>query len=109
MQFGHCLVYSSFELMTLFAFTISLTYLIVEIATKERGTGVFFLSLALIFQTISNMFSPGVSATTNSALLQDAVGLHISAAIFGYTAFAMSAVYGILYLMLYHLNASPSA
>lgn len=100
--FGHCLVYSPFELMTMFAFTIALTYLIVELSTGERGTGVFFLSLALLFQTMSNMFGTWNGVEAGSALLQDAVGLHISAAIFGYTAFAMSAVYGLLYLMLYH-------
>lgn len=101
MYYGHCLVYSPFELMTMFAFTIALTYLIVELSTGERGTGVFFLGLALIFQTLSNMFSPGTEVT-NPLLLDIAVGLHITAAIFGYTAFAMSAVYGLLYLMLYH-------
>lgn len=100
--FGHCLVYSPFELMTMIAFTISLTYLIVELSTGERGTGLFFLSLALLFQTMSNMFGSGNGMDANSPLLQNAVGLHISAAIFGYTAFAMSAVYGLLYLMLYH-------
>lgn len=101
-HFGHCLVYAPFELMTMFAFTIALTYLIVELSTGERGTGVFFLALALLFQTMSNMFSSGTGVQADSALLQNAVGLHISAAIFGYTAFAMSAVYGLLYLMLYH-------
>ena len=101
MHFGHCLVYSPFELMTMFAFTVSLTYLIVELSTGERGTGVFFLGLAFLFQTLSNMFSSGPEVSS-PALLSNAVGLHISAAIFGYTAFAMSAVYGLLYLMLYH-------
>lgn len=102
MHYGHCLVYTPFELMTMFAFTISLTYLIVELATGERGTGLFFVSLALVFQILSNMFGPGAGVEADSVLLQDAVGLHITAAIFGYTAFAMSAVYGGLYLMLYH-------
>ncbi len=101
MYFGHCLVYSPFELMTMFAFIISLTYLIIELSTGERGTGVFFLSLAFLFQTLSNMFSAGAEVS-NAALLSIPVGLHISAAIFGYTAFAMSAMYGVLYLMLYH-------
>lgn len=103
MYHGHCLVYTPFEMLTLISFTVTLTYLIVEISTRERGTGMFFMGLALLLQTISTMFSPQVGeATANPLLLNDAVGLHISAALVGYTAFAISAVYGTLYLMLYH-------
>ena len=101
-HFGHCLVYSPFELMTMIAFTVTLTYLIVELATGEKGTGAFFLGLALIFQILSGMFSPDVSIASDSPLLEYAVGLHISAAIFGYTGFTMSAVWGVLYLMQHH-------
>lgn len=100
---GHCLVYNPFEIMTLIAYTVTLTYLVVEVATGERGTGLFFLSLALLLQTFSAMFAPSVEiADANPVLLNDIVGIHISAALFGYTAFAISAVYGGLYLMLYH-------
>ena len=102
MTFGHCLVYSPFELMTMIAFTLSLTYLVVELVTKERGTGVFFLGLALIFQIVSSMFTFDAAAVAGSTLLDDIVGLHISAALIGYTAFSMSAVWGALYLMQHH-------
>lgn len=103
MYHGHCLVYTPFEMLTLISFTITLTYLIVELSSGERGTGMFFTGLALLLQTISTMFSPPIAdAGANPMLLNDAVGLHISAALIGYTAFAISAVYGTLYLMLYH-------
>ncbi len=102
MTFGHCLVYSPFELMTMIAFTLSLTYLVVELVTKERGTGVFFLGLALLFQIVSSMFTFDAAAVAGSTLLDDIVGLHISAALIGYTAFSMSAVWGVLYLMQHH-------
>ena len=100
--FGHCLVYSPFELMTMIAFTLSLTYLIVELVTGEKGTGVFFIGLALIFQILSGMFEPEPGFAAGTSLLQDVVGLHISAALVGYTAFTMSAVWGLLYLMQHH-------
>lgn len=100
--FGHCLVYSPFELMTMIAFTLSLTYLIVELVTGEKGTGVFFIGLALIFQILSGMFEPEPGFAAGAPLLQDVVGLHISAALVGYTAFTMSAVWGLLYLMQHH-------
>jgi ABC-type uncharacterized transport system permease subunit len=109
MYHGHCLVYTPFEMMTLISFTITLTYLIVEMASGEKGTGMFFVGLALILQTISIMFSPPIDAAgANPVLLNDAVGLHISAALIGYTAFAISAVYGGLFLMLYHKIKSNS-
>jgi ABC-type uncharacterized transport system permease subunit len=100
---GHCLVYSPFELMTMISYTVTLTYLVVEIATGERSTGLFFLGFALLLQTVSAMFAPGVEvAAADPLLLHNIVGAHISAALIGYTAFSISAVYGGLYLMLYH-------
>lgn len=99
---GHSLVYTPFEMMTLISFTIGLTYLIVEVTSGERGTGVFFIGMALLFQTVSAMFGPAVEVyTVNPVLLNKMVGIHISAAIIGYTAFTISAVYGALYLMQY--------
>jgi HemX protein len=100
---GHCLVYTPFEMMTLISFTITLTYLVVELSTGERGTGVFFVAMALLFQTVSAMFGPSLELySANPVLLNDLVGIHISAALIGYTAFTLSAVYGALYLMLFH-------
>ena len=84
------------------AFTLSLTYLIVELVTGEKGTGVFFIGLALIFQILSGMFEPEPGFAAGTELLQTSVEIHVSAALFAYTAFTMSAVWGILYLMQHH-------
>ncbi len=100
--FGHCLVYSPFEIMTLIAFMVMLTYLVVELVTGERGTGFFFLGIALLFQILSGMFGMAPGTTVDASLLEDVVGLHISAALFAYTGYTMSAVWGILYLMQHH-------
>jgi ABC-type uncharacterized transport system permease subunit len=109
MYHGHCLVYTPFEMMTLISFTVTLTYLIVEVSSGERGTGMFFIGMSLLLQTISTMFSPAIAdAGADPVLLNDTVGLHISAALIGYTGFAISAVYGGLYLMLYHQIRSNS-
>jgi ABC-type uncharacterized transport system permease subunit len=103
MVHGHCLVYSPFEMMTLISFTVTLTYTIVEMSSHERGTGMFFIALALLLQTMSAMFTPSVIGGNPNPILQNLmVGIHISAALFGYTSFAISAVYGGLFLMLYH-------
>lgn len=99
---GHCLVYTPVEMLTLVAFTVTLTYTILETVTGERGTGMFFLALALLLQL---GFAIGTSGPKmidpDPQLLKYMVGLHISGAIIGYTAFAVGAVYGVLYLLMY--------
>lgn len=99
---GHCLVYTPFEMLTLVAFTVTLTYTILETTTGERGTGMFFLALALLLQVGFAMGTAGPKPVDpNPELLKYVVGLHISGAIIGYTAFAVGAVYGVLYLLMY--------
>jgi len=45
-EYGRCMVTTPFEIMSLIAFTLAVTYTILELRTGERGTGVFILSLA---------------------------------------------------------------
>ena len=68
--------------------------------TRTGTTGFFILLLALAFQTASSLFvkdSPQIPAYLHSYVL----GFHVSAALLGYTAISLSAVYGLLYLLLY--------
>lgn len=104
MLYGRCLVYTLFESMTLISFTIMLMYMVVERITKERSIGLFFVLLALLFQTVSDMFAPMQSISTNevSWLLDPKTGGYVSALIICYTVFAIGAVYSILYLILHN-------
>jgi len=99
---GHCLVTSPFEIMSLIAFTITICYAAIEFISKIKGTGFFLLSLALVFELFSavtikfpndNVFNPILSNL--------GIGLHITSAIIGYGCIAISAVYGLLYLLMY--------
>lgn len=99
--FDHPPVTTVFEIMTMLAFCIVVGYAYIEFKTKASNTGFFILLLALFFQTASSLFIkdlPDIPPFLRSRLL----GFHVSAALLGYTAISLSAVYGVLYLLLYH-------
>ena len=100
-EFHHPPITSVFEIFSLIAFTITLSYAYIEFKTKNRTTGYFILVLPFFFQVVASLFikeQPDIPAMLQNNLL----GLHVSAALLGITAITISAVYGFLYLMLYH-------
>ncbi|MBR9977401.1 MAG: cytochrome c biogenesis protein CcsA [Bacteroidetes bacterium] len=101
-EYGRCMVTTPFEIMSLIAFTIAATYMIIEQRTGESGTGSFIVALAALFELTSAvvMKMPG-SGAANPVLSNMSIGLHVSFAVLGYAAFALSAVYGVLYLLMY--------
>ncbi len=101
MLFDHPPITSLFEIMTLLAACIGGAYLYLEMRTRVHNTGLFVLFLACVFQTISSIFIRDLLAIPDY-LHSRLLGFHVSAAILGYTALSISAVYGLLYLMLYH-------
>ena len=99
--FDHPPVTTVFEIMTVLAASISVAYTYIELRTKASNTGFFILLLALVFQGVSSLYIKDlveIAPILKSRLL----GFHVSAALLGYTAISLSAVYGLLYLMLYH-------
>jgi ABC-type transport system involved in cytochrome c biogenesis permease subunit len=99
--FDHPPITNVFEVMTLLAAAIAFAYTYIEWRTGTRSTGFFILMLALIFQTASSLFIRNVEqipAYLHSLVL----GFHVASALLGYTAISLSAVYGLLYLLLYH-------
>lgn len=99
--FDHPPITTVFEIMMLLAACISVGYAYIEIRTHASNTGFFILLLAFVFQTVSSLF---IKDLTNIApiLRSRLLGFHVSTALLGYTAISLSAVYGFLYLMLYH-------
>ncbi len=97
----HFPITSFYEILSLIALTVSLVYSAIELRTGNRETGYFILMLPLFFQVISTVFIKDyleVPPELRGMLL----GFHVSSALFGYAAITISAVYGLLYLMLYH-------
>ncbi len=98
---GHFPITSIFEILSLIAFTITLVYFYIEMKIRNSTTGYFILMLPFFFQLTSSIFikeTPAVPEILRSNLL----GFHVTSALLGYAALAISAVYGFLYLMLYH-------
>lgn len=98
---GHFPITSFYEILSVVALTVSLVYFAIELRTGSRETGYFILMLPLFFQVIASIFIKDylqVPPELRGSLL----GFHVSSALFGYAAITISAVYGLLYLMLYH-------
>jgi len=113
--FDHPPITTVFEIMTMLAASIAVAYAYIEFRTKaslmnEAGetppaqagnTGLFILLLAFIFQTVSSLFIKDLTEIA-PVLRSRLLGFHVAAALLGYTAISLSAVYGLMYLMLYH-------
>ncbi len=100
-QFGHPPITSVFELFSLIAFTVTVSYTYIEMRTKNSATGYFILMFPFFFQLISSLFIREV-AEIPPILRNNLLGFHVTSALLGYAAITISAVYGFLYLMLYH-------
>jgi ABC-type uncharacterized transport system permease subunit len=97
---------SMFEVVSVVAFAVAIVYLYVEYRSRDHRTGMFFVTFSLVLQTLSSAFIP-FGADFPAVLRSPLFGIHTGSAVLGYAAFAVSAIYGVLYLALYHdLKAS---
>jgi ABC-type uncharacterized transport system permease subunit len=99
-EFDHPPITNVFEIFSVLALCVCLSYFILELLTDIRGTGLFIIAISVIFQTISSVFIQDlfyVKEILRSGLL----GSHVLCALSGYAGLTISAVYGFLYLMLY--------
>lgn len=99
--FDHPPITSIPEMLTVTSFAIAGSYALVEVRSGIRNTGAFILSLAGAFQLVSTVtIEPllDVPEHLRSVLL----GIHVTSALTGLAAFAISAGYAVLYLALYH-------
>ena len=99
-EYSRCMVTTLFEILSLVAFTIIATYWFIERRVGARETGTFMVGIAFLFEIISAIMTRDV-ADPNPLLKDLSIGLHISTAIFGFSGITISAVYGMLYLILY--------
>jgi len=100
-EFEHPPITTIPEIMTLIAFCIGAAYIVIEFRTGVKNTGYFILILAFFFQLGSSAFIQDL-LEVKPILKSNLLGIHVSSALLGYTAIAISAVYALLYLMLYH-------
>ncbi|MHB8338751.1 MAG: cytochrome C assembly family protein [Ignavibacteriaceae bacterium] len=98
--FDHPPITNVFEIFTVLAFAVGFSYYILELVTDIRGTGPFIIIISIFFQLISTSFIPDVFQV-KEVLRNHLLGVHVFSALTGYSAFAISCVYGFLYLILY--------
>lgn len=99
-QFDHAPITNKFEIFTVLAFAIAFSYFILELITDIRGTGTFILLFSLLFQLVSSLFIQDL-LQVNEILRNRFLGMHVVTALLGYSGFTISAVYGVLFYMLY--------
>ncbi len=98
--FDHPPITNVFEIFTVLAFAVAFSYYILELLTDIRGTGPFIIIISIFFQLVSSVFITDVFQV-KEVLRNHLLGIHVFSALVGYSAFAMSCVYGFLYLILY--------
>ena len=99
-EFNHPPITNKFEIFTVLAFAIGFSYFLLELLTDIRGTGAFILAFSVIFQIISSAFIQN-NYVVPEVLRDRSLGLHVFSALLGYSGFILSAVYGVLFLLLY--------
>ncbi|MBU2444898.1 MAG: cytochrome c biogenesis protein [Bacteroidetes bacterium] len=99
-EFDHVPITNIFEIFTLLAFAITLSYYILELITEVRNTGMFILFIPMVFQIVSTLNIVDL-LTVQEILRSPYLGIHVFTALTGYAGITFSAIYGGLYLMLY--------
>ena len=100
-KYDHPPITNIFEIFTLLAFSITISYLYIEFKTNVRDTGFFILIIAGILQTISSIFIEELKEV-NPVLKNWLLGFHVTSAMIGYSAITVSGIYGFLYILLYN-------
>lgn len=99
-EYEHHPMASAFEVFNVVALALVLVYLAVEVKQGNKSTGLFILPVVFLLQLASSVWiSP--TRTIHSILRDPLFGLHTGSVALGYAAFFLSAVYGVMYQMLY--------
>ncbi|GAB4315104.1 MAG: cytochrome c biogenesis protein CcsA [Candidatus Sumerlaeia bacterium] len=90
-----------FEALSFLAFTVGVVYAYLEIRVQEESAGLFILIFVFLFQLFSTAY---VSHTkeVSELLATRSMAFHIGMSLFSFSALAISAVFGGMYLMLYY-------
>lgn len=89
------------EVLSLLSLAVAAVYLVLEAHQKNPYTGMFLLFLVTPLSILAAVIPP--RGGVPSPLLKTAwFGFHTTLALLGYAAFAVSAVYAFMYLLLHH-------
>lgn len=99
-EYNHPPITNKFEIFSIIACSIAFSYFILELLTDIRGTGGFIIFFSLLFQLISSLFVTDTYLVPE-VLRNRLLGLHVISALLGYSGITISAVYGLLFMILY--------
>lgn len=100
-EYGRCPLADFTEVLSLLALAVAVVYLVLEAQQKNPYTGMFILFLVTPLAALSALLVPRTGMP--SPLLKTAwFGFHTTLALLGYAAFAVSAVYAFMFLLLNH-------
>ena len=97
---GHLPLASVYDFLSATGLSMAVVYLYVEAREGIRTTGVFVIPFVFLIQIVSSAYGSNPSPEP-IALRPVWFELHTLTAVLGYSAFAVSAIYGILFLLLY--------
>jgi ABC-type uncharacterized transport system permease subunit len=95
-------VTSVFELLCVLGFSLALAYIVIEYLTKIKNTGFFALVISSLLVLVASLFSRDIYGFEYDVLKNELLAFHVTFALVGYSALALSAIYGLLYITLYH-------
>lgn len=99
-EYKHPPLTSVYEVFLLLGLTVASAYFFIELITKIKNTGFFIVLISTLFVVIAVVFldmNYGFQDEFRSAY----ISLHVVFALVGYSAFTISASYGLLFLILY--------
>lgn len=89
------------SVLSLVALGMTGAYLYVERIQHNKYSGLFILLFVVGLQLASSTFEPKVTPVSSPLLDNSLFAVHVVIAVLGYSAFALGAVYGLMYLLLY--------
>jgi len=92
---------TSFESLSALALALGIAYLVQERRSGTPYTGFVFVPLVFACQMVASAFA-STQVEVKPVLQSPLFGVHIATALLGYAAFAVAAIFGILYVLLYH-------
>jgi len=89
------------EILSAVAWAMAAVYAVVELASRDRRSGLFVLLLVFLLQYTSSLLAPWWLPAPSMAAAAEGVWprLHLVPALVAYTAFAFAAIYGLMYLV----------
>lgn len=99
MQAGHVPVAGATQAISSFVWLLALSYLYLEMTTRERSMGVFILPLLAALQIIPTLHRTAEAA---SPILQGIwFSIHVPSLLFAYASFALACVISVTYMLLF--------